>query len=130
MGRALPAAVVGSDVRGDAVAFAGRNARAAGIGHLLRFEKRDLRDFRPPPGPPGVIVCNPPYGERIGEEKELRPLYRALGEVLRQRCAGWKAFVLTGNQRLAREIGLAPAGETPLYNGKIPCRLLRFDPSG
>src|SRR5262249_25713570 len=68
--KALPAPVWGSDMRGDAVAFAIHNARAAGIGHLLRFTKADVRDFRPPEGrPPGVILCNPPYGERLGEEK-------------------------------------------------------------
>jgi putative N6-adenine-specific DNA methylase len=128
VGRALPAPILASDVRGDAVSFAIKNARAAGIGHLLRFEKRDVRDFQPPPGPPGVIVCNPPYGERIGEEKELRGLYRLLGEVFSQRCAGWTAYVFTGNPRLAAAIGLAPASETPLYNGKIPCRLLKFEP--
>ena len=79
--RALPAPIVAADVRGDAVSFAINNARAAGIGHLLRFDKRDMRDFQPPAGPPGVILCNPPYGERIGEEKNLFRLYRLLGEV-------------------------------------------------
>jgi putative N6-adenine-specific DNA methylase len=123
----LPAPVVGSDVRRDAVEFSKTNARAAGIGHLVRFEVRDVRDFRPPEGPPGVILCNPPYGERIGEEKELRSLYQVLGEVLRGRCAGWTAYVFTGNARLARQLGLEPAAQVPLFNGKIPCRLLRFD---
>jgi putative N6-adenine-specific DNA methylase len=124
----LPAPILGSDVRSDAVAFATKNARAAGIGHLLHFEVRDVRYFQPPDGPPGVIVCNPPYGERIGEEKELRGLYRAIGEVLRQHCRGWKAFLFTGNARLAREVGLTPTAETPLFNGKIPCRLLEYAP--
>jgi putative N6-adenine-specific DNA methylase len=124
----LRAPVVGSDVRRDAITFAQGNARAAGIGHLTRFEVRDVRDFQPPAGPPGVILCNPPYGERIGEEKELRGLYRTLGETFRQRCAGWAAFVFTGNAALAKEIGLRPVREVPLFNGKIPCRLLQFNP--
>jgi putative N6-adenine-specific DNA methylase len=123
---ALPAPILGSDVRGDAVAFAINNARAAGIGHLLRFEKRDVRDFRPPPGPPGILLCNPPYGERLGEERNLRGLYQTLGEVFSQRCPGWTAYVFTGNPRLAEAIGLKPAREIALYNGKIPCRLLQF----
>jgi 23S rRNA (guanine2445-N2)-methyltransferase len=126
VGKRLPAPILGSDVRSDALAFATKNARAAGIGHLLQFEVRDVRDFQPPAGPPGVIVCNPPYGERIGEEKELRGLYRTIGEVLRQRCHGWRAFLFSGNARLAREVGLTPAAETPLFNGKIPCRLLEY----
>ncbi len=123
----LPAPIRGSDVRRDAVSFARTNARAAGVGHLLPFEIKDVRDFRPPAGSPGVIVCNPPYGERIGEEKELRGLYAALGEVLRTRCAGWRAFVFTGNPRLAGDIGMEPAEQVPLYNGKIACRLLQFN---
>src|SRR5207253_5932106 len=83
---ALPAPILGSDIRGDAVSFAIDNAKAAGIGHLLRFDKRDVKNFQVPDGPPGVIVCNPPYGERIGEERELMTLYRTLGEVFAQRC--------------------------------------------
>ena len=74
-----------------------------------------------------MIACNPPYGERLGEEKELRGLYRTLGEVFRTRCSGWTAFVFTGNARLARQVGLEPAAQVPLFNGKIPCRLLRYD---
>jgi len=123
----LPAVILGSDVRGDAVAFSQGNARAAGVGHLLHFERRDVRDFRPPDGPPGVLLCNPPYGERIGEEKELRGLYRTLGAVLRERCGGWQAFVFTGNAALARQIGLKPESQVHLFNGRIPCRLLKFD---
>jgi putative N6-adenine-specific DNA methylase len=130
VGKRLPggATILGTDIRADAVAFATKNARAAGIGHLLTFSVRDVRDFQPPPGPPGVIVCNPPYGERLGEERELRPLYRAIGEVLRERCRGWTAFLFSGNARLAREVGLPAVTETPLFNGKIPCRLLKFQP--
>jgi putative N6-adenine-specific DNA methylase len=73
-----------------------------------------------------VLLCNPPYGERLGEEASLRGLYRLLGEVFAQRCRGWSAWVFTGNRRLAREVGLAPAAEVPLFNGKIPCRLLKY----
>ncbi len=124
----LPAPIVGSDLRRDAVAFARTNARAAGIGHLLRFDVKDVRDFRPPEGPPGVIVCNPPYGERIGEEKELKPLYQTLGEVFRERCAGWNVNVFTGNQTLARCIDLPPVEQVALFNGKIPCKLLKYRP--
>jgi putative N6-adenine-specific DNA methylase len=125
----LEAPVIGSDVRRDAISFARTNARAAGVGHLLRFEVRDVREFRPPDGPPGVILFNPPYGERIGEEKELRGLYRTLGQVFRERAVGWTAYVFTGNARLAQEIGLEPVEQIPLFNGKIPCRLLKFRPS-
>jgi putative N6-adenine-specific DNA methylase len=122
----LEAPIHGSDVRRDAVSFAQGNARAAGIGHLVRFDLRDVRDFQPPGGNPGVILCNPPYGERLGEEKELRKLYRTLGVVFRERWGEWAAYVFSGNAELAKEIGLEPVEAMSLFNGKIPCRLLKF----
>jgi putative N6-adenine-specific DNA methylase len=123
----LIAPIVGSDIRRDAILFSRTNAKAAGIGNLIRFQVKDVRDFQPPAGPPGTIVCNPPYGERIGEELDLNGLYETLGEVLRGRCRGWTAFVFTGNAKLAQRIGLTPTEQIPLFNGKIPCRLLRYD---
>jgi putative N6-adenine-specific DNA methylase len=118
--------VIGSDERRDAIEHSRANARAAGVGHLIEFNVRDVRELAPPAGPPGVLVCNPPYGERIGEEKELMALYRTLGEVFR-RLPGWVAWVFTGNSRLATLIDLPRAQEVPLFNGKIPCRLIRFE---
>jgi putative N6-adenine-specific DNA methylase len=122
----LRAPIVGSDLRRDAIAFAVKNARAAGVGHLLRFEQRDVRDCRPPAPPPGSLLCNPPYGERLGEEKELVSLYQTLGAVFRAHWAGWTVHVFTGNPVLAKHLGLTPNRTVPLFNGKIPCRLLTF----
>jgi putative N6-adenine-specific DNA methylase len=127
----LPALIAGFDVRRDAMALALRNARSAGVGHLIQFTVRTLHDFRPP-SPTGTIVCNPPYGERLGNEAELKGLYSTLGEVLRDRCHGWQAFVFTGNPSLADHLtssrgGMAPVERRSLFNGRIPCQLLHFD---
>jgi putative N6-adenine-specific DNA methylase len=124
----LPALLAGSDARRDAVEFAKTNARAAGVGHLLNFSVQDIAEFRPPEGSPGVLICNPPYGERLGEEKELRGLYQTLGNIVRERCPGWRLCVFTGNARLGRAIELPVAEEFRLMNGRIPCRLLCFAP--
>jgi len=123
----LPAPIVGSDVRKDAIAFSIKNAKSAGIGHLVKFAVRDVRDFRPPAEQPGTLICNPPYGERLGEEQDLKLLYKTLGEVFKDLCQGWKIFVMTGNARLASFIGLQPTEQVPLFNGKIPCRLLKYE---
>jgi len=123
----LTAPIWGSDIRKDAVAFSRQDARAAGLGKVVHFELQDIGQFQPPSGPPGTIVCNPPYGERIGEEKELRTLYRTLGQVYRERCSGWAAFVFAGHAGLAQCIDVPPEAQISLLNGKIPCRLLRFD---
>jgi len=127
VGRSLAFPIAGSDSRRDAISFAEGNARAAGVGHLLTFAVRDVAEARPPDGPPGVLICNPPYGERVGEEKELLGLYRTLGEVLRAHFRGWKAFVFSGKGALARRLGLPVTTRWPLFNGKIRCELLRFD---
>jgi putative N6-adenine-specific DNA methylase len=123
----LAAPISGFDIRKDAIGFSRSNSRAAGLGNLIQFELQDIAHFHPTPGPLGTMVCNPPYGERIGEEKELRSLYRTLGEVFRDRCSGWSVFVFTGNASLARCIGIPPTSQISLFNGKIPCRLLHFD---
>lgn len=124
--KVLPAPITGSDVRRDAIQFARQSARAAGIGHLVPFGRQELGTFRPPDGPPGMILCNPPYGERIGEEKDLVILYGRLGEVLRAHCSGWSACVFTASPTLAEALGITPTDQVPLFNGKIPCRLLKF----
>lgn len=123
--KALPAPIWGGEERGDAVAMAIDNAKAAGVGHQVKVIKQDVRKWKPE-GPPGVIVTNPPYGERIGEEKQLVGLYKALGELWSQRAPGWTMWVFTGNPRLAEAIGHEPAEKIPLYNGKIDCRLLLY----
>lgn len=122
----LPQPIWGHDQRRDAIEFCRGNARAAGIGNVLNFQVTALHDFRPPDGQPGVLVCNPPYGERLGEEKELKGLYKEMGRVFRDVCQGWRVFVFTGNAVLARQIDLKPVRQISLFNGKIPCRLLEF----
>ncbi|MSR55164.1 MAG: RNA methyltransferase [Gemmataceae bacterium] len=124
----LPTTIAGSDIRPDAIEHAQGNARAAGIGHLVNFERKDLREFRPPDGPPGILICNPPYGERIGDDvEELRSLYHAMGEMFFERCRGWSCFVFTSDDAPWREIRLKRKSVTPFWNGQISCRLLRYD---
>jgi putative N6-adenine-specific DNA methylase len=122
----LPAPIAGSDVRQDAVDFARTNARAAGVGHLLAFEKLDVRDARPPGTEPGTLICNPPYGERIGEEDELVGLYRRIGNVVRDHWPGWRLFVFTGNTVLAKKVGLKVVQKAPFFNGALECFLWEY----
>ncbi|HSQ54575.1 MAG TPA: THUMP domain-containing protein [Gemmata sp.] len=124
--KTLPAAIVGSDVHRGAIELAKQNARKAGVGHLVRFELRDLSEARPPGDVPGVMICNPPYGERIGEEKEWVGLYEALGEVITEHWRGWRLFVFTSNDWLARKVHLPVRGRTPFFNGSLQCKLWEF----
>jgi putative N6-adenine-specific DNA methylase len=118
--------ITGSDVSAEAVAAARKNCEAAGMSRWVSFEVRDFADL-PGQAGPGVIICNPPYGERLGEVEELKSLYRRMGEVFKERFKGFTAHVLAGNPRLAKQIGLKPRARTQLFNGPIECQFLRFD---
>jgi putative N6-adenine-specific DNA methylase len=123
--------IVGSDNHPGAIDLARQNARAAGVGHAIEVHRRDIRSARPPEGAgPGVVICNPPYGERIGEEKEWVGLYAAIGETVREHFPGWRLFVFTSNSRLARKVGLTVRNRTPFFNGKLECQLWEFEAGG
>ena len=118
--------ILGHDVRRDALELAKANARAAGIGNHVRFERGDIEEFFAPPGPPGILFANPPYGERLGADDDLRPLYRSIGDAIR-RSEGWRAYIFTSRAAPWRSIGLKPKRTVPLFNGKLDCVLLEFE---
>jgi 23S rRNA (guanine2445-N2)-methyltransferase / 23S rRNA (guanine2069-N7)-methyltransferase len=103
------------------------NAARAGFARIVHAEKRDLADLPPAPAPRGLVVVNPPYGERIGDVTELAETYALLGRKLREQFVGWQAAVFTGNPPLGRELGLKARRTHTMWNGPIECRLLRFD---
>lgn len=116
----------GADLDGRALAAAQRSLEAAGLMPHSRLACGDLRDAEPPPGGPGIVVCNPPYGERLGDSAQLVELYRGLGDTLKRRFAGYTAYVFTANLSLGRQIGLRPSARHVLYNANLEGRLLQF----
>jgi 23S rRNA (guanine2445-N2)-methyltransferase / 23S rRNA (guanine2069-N7)-methyltransferase len=126
--------IVGFDVDGRAVRIALENVERAGLRGRVHIEKRELSEVRPlerrraprSEGPLGVLVSNPPYGERMGEEDSLGLLYETIGNLLRREFTGWTGYVFTGNPELAKRVGLRAAKRHILWNGAIECRLLEF----
>jgi putative N6-adenine-specific DNA methylase len=123
---ALPAPITGCDRSVAALETARRNSDRAGVTGLVTFVRSAFRDFAPPPAP-GVLLFNPPYGLRLGEEEELKPLYREIGDTMKQHYAGYTAFLLTGSKELAKHVGLKASRRIVLFNGPIECRLLRYE---
>ena len=119
--------ILGSDVDPDAVRMSIENAAHAGVADWIHVEKRALGEVTRPNSDVGLVVTNPPYGERIGAESGLSELYSELGRTLREQFKGWQAAVLTGNPPLARNLGVYAKRTHRVYNGTIECRLLRFD---
>ena len=115
----------GFDRDSIAIKAAETNLRAGGFADDVRLKQADVLDVWPPAAG-GVLVMNPPYGERVGSEAELGALYPRLGDALKQRFAGWRAYILTADLRLPKLIGLAASRRTPLFNGPLECRLFEF----
>jgi putative N6-adenine-specific DNA methylase len=115
----------GSDTDPKALNAARRNLAEAGIERWVKLERSDLLE-RAAPAPSGVMVANPPYGERIGSAEELAAFYPKLGDALKKRFAGWRCYVFTADLRLPKLIRLQPSRRTPLFNGALECRLYEF----
>jgi 23S rRNA (guanine2445-N2)-methyltransferase / 23S rRNA (guanine2069-N7)-methyltransferase len=117
----------GYDHEARAVRYARENVGGAGLSEHIVITRRELSACAPEDGPPGLIVVNPPYGERIGEVSELPALYAELGTQLKTCFSGWHAAVFTGNPELGKHMGLRAQRYHTLFNGAIECRLLHFE---
>ncbi|MBV6418332.1 MAG: Ribosomal RNA large subunit methyltransferase K/L [Steroidobacteraceae bacterium] len=121
-----PPRLRGSDHDARAIRVAEGNAARAGVTQWVAFRAEPLPEARPA-APRGLLCTNPPYGVRLEDRDRVRDLHRALGAVLRDHFAGWRAAVITGAPDLGVEIGLRAARTHTVWNGAIECRLLRFD---
>ena len=115
----------GWDIDERAVRATRRNLQEAGFGNVVTVDQGDILEIAPL-NESGVLVTNPPYGERIGEEDELAAFYPQLGTALKRHWAGWNCFFFTADLRLPKLVGLKPSRKTPLFNGPLECRLFEI----
>jgi putative N6-adenine-specific DNA methylase len=120
-----PRAIYGSDLDGRALHAARANLEAAGLADAVALKQADVLALKPP-AEEGILVTNPPYGVRLGEEEALAEFYPRLGDTLKRNFAGWRAYVFTADLRAPKLIGLAASRRTPLFNGALECRLFEF----
>ena len=122
--RGLRTCFFGSDSDPRMIAIATHNLQSAGVAGFVTLDKQSAEHLKAPAGfATGLVITNPPYGERMGDLSTLPVLYRALGERLRASFAGWRAAVLTSEPELERALGLRPDKQYMLFNGAIECRL-------
>ena len=122
---ASPMPIYGSDSDMRAVRAARQNLEAAGFSNVVQVRQADILEAEAP-APEGVLLTNPPYGVRIGEEDQLAELYPKLAAALKRNFPGWNAFFLTSDMRMPKLMRLAPSRKTPLFNGALECRLFEF----
>ena len=106
------------------------NLARAGMKGEVKVRQCDLTEVHPPGGarvkvPRGLLVTNPPYGVRLGEQSEVEATWRSLGDVLRRRFLGWEGWLLAGEPALAKKLGLRPKRRHVLFNGPLEARLLQ-----
>lgn len=117
----------GNDRHAGALSIAELAIHAAGLGNHIRLQQSDVGDYVPP-APPRTVVVNPPYGERLeAAEEELTKDWLALGHFLHGECTGATAYVLSGNPELTRHLGLRADRKSPVRNGPIDCRWIRYE---
>jgi len=112
----------GADRDAAAVRHAQANLVEAGLAGSVEVKQEDVLDCHPPAAS-GLLVTNPPYGERMGEAQALAAFYPRLASVLKQRFAGWTAWFFTADRRMPQLMRLTPSRRIPLYNGPLECRL-------
>ncbi len=122
----LPFKFYGYDINRDAVLISQDNVKKAGLSELIEIQRQAMETLEPP-CEKGIIVVNPPYGERLGTEGELIETYKNLAFTLKSRFKGWTCWVLSGNPELSKAMHLKAERRIPVFNGPIECRFLRYD---
>ena len=117
--------IYGSDLSGAALKTARTNLAAAGLDRIVSLKQANVLEISAP-AKEGIIVTNPPYGVRLGEQQELAEFYPKLGDVLKKNFTGWRAYLLSADMRLPKLIRLAASKRTPLFNGALECRLFEY----
>ncbi|UOF02872.1 THUMP domain-containing class I SAM-dependent RNA methyltransferase [Bdellovibrio reynosensis] len=115
----------GYDIDNKVIKNAKDNARNAGVDEVIEFKKESVATVEPPVEK-GLIIVNPPYGARIGDEDNLRDVYRDLSFTLKHRFKGWDAWILSGNKELMADLKLKATRKHFVFNGNIECRFLKY----
>jgi 23S rRNA (guanine2445-N2)-methyltransferase / 23S rRNA (guanine2069-N7)-methyltransferase len=123
---ALTVRFTGYDRDASVLQIAEQNSDRAGLAGVIDWREQDMVELGAPAPGPGLLVTNPPYAERIGDETELMYMYRQMGERLKRQFGGWKVAIFSGNAEQCKVIGLKVDRQYKLYNGAIECGLFLF----
>ena len=121
----VPLQIYGSDLYGNALSTTRANLAAAGLEGTVQLKQANILEISAP-AHQGILVTNPPYGERIGESEALAGFYPRFGDVLKKKFGGWNCYIFSGDACLPKLIRLNASKRTPLYNGALECRLLEY----
>ena len=119
--------IIGFDQDRHHVATAIQHVENLGLQGHIHIEKREIAEAHPAASwPAGLVICNPPYGERLGDEAETAVLYRRLGDQLKEHFQGWQAAMIISNPELGFRLGIRSQKPITFFNGALECKLLRM----
>jgi putative N6-adenine-specific DNA methylase len=122
----IPATTIsGSDISENAVSMTRKNVESAGLSDIITISKNDFCDLKAS-GNEGVIIMNPPYGQRI-KSADNDKLYGMIGSTLKHSFPGYQAWLITSDKDSLKQVGLKPAKKTALFNGSIECLLVKYE---
>ena len=120
--------IIASDISRDAIKVAKINASVAGVEALIDFQVCDFEATKmPEPEEGAILMINPEYGDRLGEEVDLEATYARMGDYMKNKCKGMIGYIFTGNLELAKKIRLKPSRRIEFFNATIDCRLLEYE---
>lgn len=118
--------IYGFDIAFQNIAISLSSIKSINLTNTIKFKKQDIQDFQPY-DKNGLIIINPPYGERLRQNiEDLQVLYQSIGDIFKNKCVGFNAYIFTSNLEAAKFIGLKSSIRIPLKNGKLDCRLIHY----
>ncbi len=118
--------ILGGEISPHVARKAESNIASAGYKDRIRIVNKPFQELEPPEGG-GVMVLNPPYGERMDKDEDINAVYKMIGDTLKQRWAGWTAWMITSNMEAAKHVRLTPKPKIKVFNGSLDCRFLRYE---
>lgn len=117
--------IIGSDISYNVLRKARENIKLAKVDDIVKTACQDFFETDPPPGR-GIVILNPPYGERMDQD-DVTTFYKQIGDTLKRRYSGYQAWMITSNPDALKSVGLRPSRKIPLFNGPLECRYVRYD---
>jgi putative N6-adenine-specific DNA methylase len=118
--------LIGGEISPHVARKAESNIASAGLKKRIRIVNTSFQELTPPAGG-GTMILNPPYGERMDKDEDIDALYKMIGDTLKQRWAGWTAWIITSNLEAAKQVRLTPKPRIKVFNGALDCRFMRYE---
>jgi putative N6-adenine-specific DNA methylase len=121
-----PVQLIGLEISRNVAKKAKENVKLAQMEDMITIHNTSFMDFEPPAGP-GVLVMNPPYGERMDKDEDINGLYKSMGDTMKHKYKGYSGWIISSNMEALKSVGLRPSRKIHIYNGQLECRFMRFD---